>query len=147
MAGQLSSIDCYRGGYTICSWKGGENMCRDEYVDDSRDRDIHFLFETEKWNGNKIENMQPSHIINTLLMLKRRATEFKLNYELFVIDNMNNKLLVPKDNINDLAKRPAGDWIIETPIYIALLEELEKRKLEDYFDIVAERIKETEKSE
>jgi len=36
------------------------------------------------------------------------------------------------------------DWVIETPIYIALLEELEKRKLADYFDLVVERIKKEE---
>lgn len=84
--------------------------------------------------------MTSSHIINTLLMLQRRCGEFKLNYELFVIDNMNNTLLVPKDNIKDLAKKDAESWIIETPIYIALMEELEKRKLDDYFDTVMERM-------
>lgn len=108
-----------------------------EYED--RDRDIHFLFEDKKWNGSSIDKMTNSHIINTLLMLQRRCNEFKLNYELFVIDNMNNKLLVPKDNIETLAKRPAEDWIIETPIYIALMEELEKRGLEKYFDTVMDR--------
>lgn len=108
-----------------------------EYED--RDRDIHFLFETEKWNGTKLNNMTSSHIINTLLMLQRRCNEFKLNYELFVIDNMNNNLLIPKDNIDTLAKKDAESWIIETPIYIALMEELEKRGLEKYFDTVMER--------
>lgn len=101
--------------------------------------DIHFLFETEKWNGTKLNNMTSSHIINTLLMLQRRCNEFKLNYELFVIDNMNNNLLIPKDNIDTLAKKDAESWIIETPIYIALMEELEKRGLEKYFDTVMER--------
>lgn len=108
--------------------------------EDDRDRDIHFLFEEEKWNGSKIEKMANSHIINTLLMLRRRASEFKLNYELFVIDNMNNTLLVPRDDIDELSKKDALSWIIETPIYLALLEELEDRGLEDYFDTVVERI-------
>lgn len=110
--------------------------------DDSRDNDIHFLFEEEKWNGSRIDKMTSSHIINTLLMLRRRASEFKLNYELFVIDNMNNTLLVPKDDITDLSKKDALSWIIETPIYIALLEELECRGLEDYFDMVISRVSE-----
>lgn len=134
MARQFSSINGYRGGYTICSWKGGEKM---EYED--RDRDIHFLFEDKKWNGSSIDKMTNSHIINTLLMLRRRALEFKQNYELFVIDNMDNKLLIPRDNIKDLLKKDAESWIIETPIYIALLEELEKRKLADYYDVILER--------
>lgn len=74
----------------------------------------------------------------------RRANESKLNYELFVIDNMNNDLLVPKDDIKKLAPRPANDWVIETPIYLALMEELEKRGLADYFDLVIERTKREE---
>ena len=116
-----------------------------EYED--RDRDIHFLFEIEKWNGIKIEKMANSHIINTLLMLRRRALEFKTNYELFVIDNMNNTLLVPRDDINDLSKKDALSWIIETPIYLALLEELEYRGLEDYFDTVVSRVNNKEVNE
>lgn len=112
--------------------------------EDDRDRDIHFLYEDKKWNGNTIEKMANSHIINTLLMLRRRAGEFKLNYEMFVLDNMNNKLLVPRDNINDLAKKDALSWIIETPIYLALLEELKSRKLDDYFDSVVERVERKE---
>ena len=110
--------------------------------DDCRDNDIHFLFEEEKWNGSRIDKMASSHIINTLLMLRRRASEFKLNYELFVIDNMDNNLLVPRDDINDLSKKDALSWIIETPIYLALLEELECRGLEDYFDMVISRVSE-----
>lgn len=111
---------------------------------DEENNDIYFLFEKTKWNNRKIEDMTNSHIINTLLMLRKRATEFKLNYELFVIDNMGNNLLVPRDDINKLAPRPANDWIIETPIYIALLEELEKRKLDNYFDLVVERVEKGE---
>lgn len=142
----MNICDSYRGGYTIQHWMGGERPMAEEYeyIDESKNRDIHFLFDKEKWCGRKIEDMTSSHIINTLLMLRRRTNEFKLNYELFVIDNMNNDLLVPKDDINKLAPRPANDWIIETPIYVALLEELEKRKLADYFDLVVERIKKEE---
>ena len=116
-------------------------MCRDElgcYAEEKKD--IYFLFEKDQWNGTKLENMTSSHIINTLLMLQRRANEFKLQYELFVIDNMNNTLLVPKDDIDILAKKDAESWIIETPIYIALMEELENRGLEKYFDKVMERM-------
>lgn len=109
-----------------------------EYCEESKD--IHFLFDRTKWCGRKIKDMTSSHIINTLLMLQRRSQEFKIQYELFVIDNMNNDLLIPKDNIDDLAKKDPGSWIIETPIYIALMEELEARGLENYFDTVMLRV-------
>lgn len=137
----------WTGGYTRIDWKGGDNMCRDELgcITENKN-DIYFLFETEEWNGSKIESMTSSHIINTLIMLQRRCNEFKTNYELFVIDNMDNKLLVPKDNIETLAKKDAESWIIETPIYIALMEELEKRGLEKYFDIIMERLLSTQNS-
>lgn len=110
------------------------------YNREDTDRDIHFLFETDNWNGNKIEDMTSSHIINSALMLLKRANEFKLNYELFVIDNSDNKLLVPKDNIEDLAKLDATNWIKTTPIFIAFTKELAKRKLLSYFDIVLSRL-------
>ena len=115
---------------------GKMSMMR-EYCEDNKD--IHFLFDGNNWDERRIDKMTSSHIINTLLMLRRRANEFKLNYELFVIDHSNDKLLVPKDNINDLAKKDSLDWMIETPVYIGLLEELEKRNLADYFDVVLER--------
>lgn len=114
------------------------------YNREDTDRDIHFLFETDTWNGNKIKDMTSSHIINSALMLLKRATEFKLNYELFVIDNTGNKLLVPKDNIEDLAKLDANTWIKTTPVFVAFTKELAERKLLSYFDIVLGRL-ETEK--
>lgn len=110
------------------------------YNREDTDRDIHFLFETNTWNGNKIKDMTSSHIINSALMLLKRATEFKLNYELFVIDNTNGKLLVPKDNIEDLAKLDANTWIKTTPIFVAFTKELAERKLLSYFDIVLSRL-------
>ena len=77
-------------------------------------------------------------------MLLKRADEFKLNYELFVIDNTGNKFLVPKDNIEDLAKLDANTWIKTTPVFVAFTKELAERKLLSYFDIVLGRL-ETEK--
>lgn len=110
------------------------------YTREDTDRDIHFLFETDTWNGNKIKDMTSSHIINSALMLLKRATEFKLNYELFVIDNTGNKLLVPKDNIEDLAKLDDTTWVKTTPIFVAFTKELAERKLLSYFDIVLNRM-------
>lgn len=124
--------------------EGGEedmsSMCRNEYGEYEESKDIHFLFETEKWNGTRIENMESSHIINTLLMLNRRANQFKLNYELFVIDHSKDKLLVPRDNIDELAKKCPIEWITGTPIYLALIAELDKRGLLNYYNTVQERI-------
>lgn len=117
------------------------------YCDGGRDKDIHFLFETDNWNGTLVKDMTSSHIINSALMLLKRATEFKLNYELFVIDNTTNKLLVPKDNIEELAKLDATTWIKTTPIFIAFTKELATRKLLSYFDIVLERVNTDEGTE
>ena len=113
-------------------------------IHDCRDTDIHFLFETEKWNGILIKDMETSHIINSALMLLRRASEFKLNYELFLIDNINNNLLKPVDNINEIAKADAKVWIKTTPIFTAFLKELSVRNLLTYFDIVLKRLENTD---
>ena len=104
------------------------------------DTDIHFLFETEKWNNTLIKNMETSHIINSALMLLRRANEFKLNYELFLIDHKDGKLLKTVDDINDIAKMNAEIWIKTTPIFTSFLKELSVRNLLTYFDIVLGRI-------
>ena len=64
-------------------WKEVNDMSEpymNRYNREDTDRDIHFLFETNTWNGNKIKDMTSSHIINSALMLLKRATEFKLNY-------------------------------------------------------------------
>lgn len=114
------------------------------YCDEARDRDIHFLFEIDNWNGRTIKEMSSSHIINSALMLLKRAKEFKLNYELFVIDNTDNKLLIPKDNIDELAKLDAITWIKTTPVFIAFTKELATRKLLSYFEVVLDRL-DTEK--
>lgn len=120
------------------------SMCRNDY-DMEENRDIHFLFEKEKCNCTKIENMESSHIINTLLMLNRRAMNYKLNYELFVIDHSKDNLLVPKDNIYELAKINPSDWICTTPIYVSLVKELDSRGLLNYYNTVKERIALAEK--
>lgn len=123
--------------------KGVNNMSEpylNRYNREDTSKDIHFLFETDNWNGTPIKEMTSSHIINTILMLLKRANEFKLKHELFVIDNMNGKLLVPKDNIEDLAKLDAKEWIKNTPVMMAFIKELDARSLLSYFEIVSSRI-------
>lgn len=146
MLKSLNDASNYRR-YILGEWpnEGGENMAirmndYGEYCDDNKD--IHFLFEKECWNGSKIKNMTSSHIINTLSMLLRKSEQLKQNYELFIIDNMNNTMLVPKDSINELVKKNAFDWIVSTPVYLALLSELGNRGLLAYYDIVKSRLDE-----
>lgn len=114
--------------------------CRPMYDGCDSSNDIHFLFEIDKWNNNDIKNMDTSHIINSALMLLRRANEYKLNYELFLIDHKDGKLLTTVDDINDIAKMDAETWIKTTPVFIAFLKELGSRNLLSYFDIVLERL-------
>lgn len=121
------------------------NICRNEYGEYMEECDCKFLFEKEKWNGTKIDAMTNSHIVNTLLMLERKANRYKTSYELFVIDNMNNTMLIPRDSIDDLVGRKPIDWIVTTPIYVALLNELKNRNLEGYFRIVRTRFEEENK--
>ena len=107
-------------------------------IEDSRN--IHFLFETDNWNGKRIKNMTSLNIINSVLMLIKRATEFKLNYELFVIDHSNDKLLKPITDIDTLVNMDTSVWIKTTPIFIAFTKELRIRGLLSYFDIILNRM-------
>lgn len=109
------------------------------YLDGDDICNVKFLFEIEKWNGQLIEKMQSSHIVNTILMLLRKSSKFKLDYELFVIDHTNDKLLIPVDNIEDIAKMDSEAWIKTTPIFLALTRELAKRRLLPYLDVILDR--------
>jgi len=102
--------------------------------------DISTLFETESWNYNKIKDMKSSHIINTLLMLRRNAEDYKRQYEYFLIDNRDGKMLTTIDDIGRIAKREAQEWIVEVPVFKSLLEELKNRQLDGYYDILVKGI-------
>ena len=127
--------------------RGCNKMARMMDYSECEELSVSFLFDKDKWNGNKIGNMTSSHIINTLLMLNRKSNKFKLDYEMFVIDNMNNDMLVPKDDINELSKMCPIEWIVSTPVYGALIAELDNRGLLEYYNNVQERIATSEKGE
>lgn len=113
-------------------------MIRPEY-NDEYDDSVDFLFETEKWNGSRISNMKSSYIINTVLMLERKASMYKTNYVMWIIDNTNNdNMKVPKDSAKDIMKMNALDWICSTPVFGALMDELENRDLVNVLDMVRE---------
>lgn len=114
------------------------------YLDGDDACNVKFLFEIEKWNGQLIEKMESSHIVNTILMLLRKSSKFKLDYELFIIDHTNDKLLIPIDNIEDIAKMDNETWIKTTPIFLALTRELAKRRLLPYLDVVLDRYSKNE---
>lgn len=107
--------------------------------EDVKAGDIDFLFETNKWNGSKIENMTNSHIINSILMLRRRASEFKQNYEWFLLDNQNHKLLTLKDDLSLVLNMDTMEWMENTPIYLSLINELEKRNVIKFLNVIIER--------
>ena len=110
------------------------------------ENDVSFLFSKDKWNGTNIKNMDSSHIINTLLMLERKSGRYKTNYELFIIDHINEGILVPRDSIDDIVNMNSVDWIKTTPIYHALNDELFKRGLLSYFHTVQKRFENNEES-
>lgn len=111
-------------------------MMRSDY-NDEYDDSVDFLFETEKWNGSRISNMKSSYIINTVLMLERKASMYKANYVMWIIDNMkSDNMKVPKDNAKDIMKMNALDWICSTPVFGALMDELKNRDLVSVLDMV-----------
>ena len=86
--------------------------------------------------------MKSSYIINTILMLERKASMYKTNYEMWIIDNTDNtSMKVPRDKLSDIMATSALDWIISTPIFVALMEEIQNRGLMGFLNIVRERRK------
>lgn len=113
-------------------------MIRSDY-NEEYDDSVDFLFDNERWNGNKISNMKSSYIINTVLMLERKASMYKANYIMWIIDNMkSDNMKVPKDDAKTIMKMNALDWICSTPVFSALMDELKARDLVSVLDMVRE---------
>ena len=140
----MDKEDYYRYVLGIDYMKEVKEVGYHDYEDENRD--VSFLYEEKKWNGKEIKNMDSSHIVNTLLMLERKANRYKTNYELFVIDHSNGTMLVPKDNINELININPLNWIKTTPIYEALYTELGNRGLINYYETVRTRFLDEEES-
>ena len=100
--------------------------------------EIKFIY-SDKWNGYSLQEMTNSHLINSIMKLWKERYNWKNKMEVFVLDNTNNELLHPVISLEELARISADDWIETTPLYQALLLEVEKRNLFNYYIIVKDR--------
>lgn len=84
------------------------------------------------WNGNLISEMSSYHIINTLKFLQERADDFKMQYELYLLESEEWPIKMSDAEISKIIEMDTQQFIKDTPIWKALLEELKVRNLYDY---------------
>ena len=83
--------------------------------------------------------MKSSYIINTVLMLERKAITYKANYVMWIVDNQKtDNMKVPRDDAKEIMKMNALDWMCSTPVFSALMDELKARDLVSVLDMVRE---------
>lgn len=114
-------------------------MMRNEYGEECESP--YFLYE-ETWRGRKVKDMETDHLMNTVMMLKRRALEFKEQFEVYLISSKNsNPVMEPKYELLEIAKMDTQIWLESTPMYKQLMSELKERGLDEYLLIIEERRK------
>lgn len=102
----------------------------------------YFLYETT-WRGKSVKDMDTDHLMNTVMMLKRRALEFKEQFEVYLISTKNsNPVMEPKYDLLEIARMETQNWLESTPMYKLLMEELKNRGLDEYLLIIEQRRKE-----
>ena len=87
------------------------------------------------WNGNLIGEMSTYHIINTLKYIIEKADDYKMQYELYLIECPNWPLKTAVEDIEKLVSTDTQEWIKTTPIWKSLLEELSNRNMLEYAKI------------
>lgn len=105
---------------------------------DNEVKDMHFLYKTN-WNNHELSEMSNSHLVNTMMYIWKNRLKWKMDFELFVLDHSDDELLKPIISLAELASMNIDDWIKSTPIYQAIKNELEKRELFNYYEIVRAR--------
>lgn len=104
----------------------------------TEDNSVEFMYKNN-WFDRELKTLSNSHLINIALRLDRDAKKNKDNYELFLLDNQDNKMLKPIDDLIEIAKMDEIAWLQSTPLYQAIEKEISERKLTEYFAIRLER--------
>lgn len=103
------------------------------------------LYDDERYEGELIKNMENSDLIEAVVDLRKNAKDKKLKVECYFLDNKKEikkyKTLfqAKKDFLLNLAKTETMEWLEDLPLYDALVNEIVKRELGNYLDIVLER--------
>ena len=103
------------------------------------------LFDEKEYKGIEIGKLKNDTLIKTIINLRVNASEKKEEFELELLHDEKQlkkykSIFQFKDNfILELARKDAIEWVIELPLYKALVSEVKKRKLDKYLEIVLER--------
>lgn len=88
------------------------------------------------------EDWQDTRLIEKTIDLIKDKERLKQELEFYILDNKNEvktykKLFgSKKDALLNLAKQDTDEWLQDLPYYQALIDEINKRNLNEYFEIL-----------
>lgn len=87
------------------------------------------------WHDNLIGEMSTYYIINALNYIARQADDYKMQYELYLMESPDWPMKTSAKDIADIVEMDTQEWIRNTPIWKAFVEELSQRNMLDYAKI------------
>ena len=115
------------------------------FYSSSKNEERNELFDEKEYKGREIEKLKNDILIKAIINLIDNASDKKEEFELELLNDEKQlkkykSIFKFKDTfILELARRDAIDWVKELPLYKALVNEVKKRKLDKYLEIVLER--------